>query len=74
MKLEKLRSRNSGRFRFLRNDVGDLMCPVCGIGMRLETTVAYRSPHFRCPASGTVFYGDEEELRVCLYSDVDVQL
>jgi hypothetical protein len=35
--------------------------------------MGYRAAHYRCPLSQVVFYGDEEELRACMYPKVDVQ-
>jgi hypothetical protein len=49
------------------------MCPVCGIGMVPVRVMGYRAPHYRCPDSELVFYGDEEEFRACVYPESDVQ-
>ncbi len=58
------------------NEDGYLLCPFCKrLLQRLELNEEmgkFLSPHFLCPESGFVFYGDKEGLDVCDHAVQDL--
>jgi len=57
---------------FVVNGQGEVLCPVCKVGMLRGEERENLAPHFVCPRTGLVFYGDPESLYLCLSPSLDV--
>jgi len=57
---------------FVTNGRGEVVCPACGVGMLRAEQHEELAPHFVCPRSGLVFYGDVEGLSLCFQPEADV--
>jgi uncharacterized protein (UPF0212 family) len=64
---------NSGWLHFVRNELGEVLCPLCKVKMEnLEVTISFLADHYLCVDSMLVFYGDDEGIALCRYPDRDV--
>src|SRR5260370_8847054 len=75
--LEDKKKQRGGQWLVCRfNDAGEVLCPYCSRAMvpleLSELMGANLAPHFACPESGLVFFGDSEGLEVCRNVEEDV--
>lgn len=54
-------------FRYEADTPGRPECPVCQVAMMPTRIRGGHEPHFLCPRSGLVFFGDEEDLSLCVH-------
>jgi len=57
---------------FVTNGHGEVVCPVCSVGLLCAEDREHFPRHFVCSRSGLVFYGDEESLALCQHPAEDV--
>jgi len=54
-------------YRYAADIPGRPECPVCRVAMMPTRVRIGSEPHFLCPRSGLVFFGDEEDLSLCVH-------